>query len=136
MKVSIPVWNHRISPVFDAATRLLVITVENKCEAHRMELEIEALGFYERVQKMEDLAIDVLLCGAISKPMENAILAKQIQVLPYICGDVDEILHAFLSDQLLQSRYAMPGCCSHRRLRTRQGKASLKGKGCPHENSH
>jgi hypothetical protein len=37
MRAAIPVWNDCVAPVFDAATRLVLVDVENRVEQGRRE---------------------------------------------------------------------------------------------------
>jgi len=128
MKVAIPVWNHRISPVFDAARRLQVVTFDKGSESDRSDYELKEFDFMERANRLQQLDVQVLLCGAISHPLESAIRTKGIQVISHICGFVDEILPAFLTNQISHPRFLMPGCCGKRRYRRRQGRTILKRK--------
>ena len=41
MKVAIPVWEGKVSPVFDTASRVLVVEVQNRCEITRFEAFLE-----------------------------------------------------------------------------------------------
>ncbi len=121
MKVAIPLFSERISPVFDVATRLRVITVEQKKETDRAELEFKETEFFSRINKMLDLGIDVLICGAISREMENMLKAERINVIPQICGVADEVIKAYLSGNVFSDRFFMPGCYGRRRRYRHRG---------------
>ena len=126
MRIALPVWDGRISPVFDTALNLLLVEYEGHREANRTT---EALteGFApRRAARMADLAVDVLICGAISHPLASMLVSYGIQVVPFVSGNADEVLSAYLSGSLAGPDYPacfrMPGCRGRRRrLRGRRG---------------
>lgn len=136
MKVAAPIWNHRISPVFDTARYLLVVEYENGCEKQRFQSDLNDCDFFHRIHRLESSNVDVLLCGAISQPLESAIHARGIEVIAHLCGDIDEILTAFSNGRIAQPQYQMPGCCGRRRYRFRVGQAIHKRKGHRHESGY
>ena len=115
MKIAIPYWHERISPVFDVASNLLLVNIVNGDEQQRREVYLEAEAFGVRINTMVELGTNVLICGAISKPLEMGLVARGIKVIPQICGDVAQVLAAYISGQFNQDTYLMPGCCRRRR---------------------
>jgi len=111
MKIAIPVWNERVSPVFDVAEKILIADVEGGIEKARSRYQLESTSPVARATEIGNLGIDVLICGAISRPLEAMITANGVGVIAQVCGNVDEILKAYTSGRLLTSRrYLMPGC--------------------------
>lgn len=129
MKVALTIWNHRISPVFDTARNLTVITLENGTEIERASYEIAELDYFNRADRLQALHVDVLICGAISRPLENEIIARGIDVIAHVCGFMDDIFQAYCTNQLSQDRFLMPGCCGRRRFRCRHQGPGWKQKG-------
>lgn len=129
MKVAIPIWNHRISPVFDTARQVLVIELEGQCERGRAKHEFADASFFERVAYLEQLGVEMLICGAISKDLEQALALRGISVRPHLCGEVAEVLRTFCADGPLEDRFGMPGCCGKRRFRRRGSGPTCKRKG-------
>jgi len=115
MKVAIPVWVDRISPVFDVARRLLIMEIENGVEISREKMALNEMALAPRAIYIVELGVQVLICGAISWPLEMALSSSGIQVIPHICGNVDEVLKAFLAGRLINDGFLMPGCCGRRR---------------------
>ncbi len=115
MKVSIPTWAGRVSPVFDVAKQLLVVTIEEGHESSREQAAIEETQMPARVKRITQLGVDVLICGAISVPLEAMLASAGVRVIPHTCGAVEEIIQAFESGRLKDEKYLMPGCCGRRR---------------------
>jgi predicted Fe-Mo cluster-binding NifX family protein len=128
MKIALPTFNGRISPVFDTAQRLILVEVNGTNELSRGEHAIQSNSFARRAAHINELGIEILLCGAISRPLAMMIAAQGIEVVPFISGEVDEVLGAYLQGRLAEPKYFMPGCCGRRR-QFRGGFGGRKGGG-------
>ena len=110
MKIAIPIYGDIISNVFDFAHRLLLVDIENGKETNRSEVAIENQSLPQRAGQLKSLGVDVLVCGAISRSLANLVVTSGIEVLPYVTGHVDNVLHAYMTGQLLRPEFSMPGC--------------------------
>ena len=115
MKVAIPKWKGRVSPVLDVAGILLLVDVADGQELRREEGSLTASGPLQRAEQVAQFGAEVLICGAISLPLEAALASTGVQIIPFTCGRVEEVLAAFMSGQLTNSAFLMPGCCGRRR---------------------
>ncbi|MBN1586655.1 MAG: NifB/NifX family molybdenum-iron cluster-binding protein [Candidatus Omnitrophica bacterium] len=128
MRIAIPIWCGRISPVFDVAGNLLLVDVGEGGELRRKEVSLSETEFSSRVRRIAELEANVLICGAISQPMEASLNAAGVRVIGDTCGPVEEVLRAFLLRRLSDGTFSMPGCCGRRR-RFRGGGPSLGHRG-------
>jgi predicted Fe-Mo cluster-binding NifX family protein len=128
MKLAIPVWGDRVSPVLDVAQHLLVVEVEGGTETLRHTETICDATLAQRTRLLVNLGIDAVICGAISRPLEEMMFSSGIEIVPHICGRVEEVLGVYLSGGLIERRFSMPGCCNRRR-RARGGQPSGFGYG-------
>ena len=119
MIVAIPVWQGRVSPVFDVAGQLLVVELNGAVESARRHESLPDEAPERRTQRLRALGVETLICGAISRPLEALLTAGRIEVIPRVCGEAEEVLQAFLSARLQDDRFAMPGCCGQQRRRRR-----------------
>lgn len=117
MNLAIPVWSGRVSPVFDAAGQLLVLALQAGREVGRREVVLGQAEAPERVRIVVDLGVNVLICGAISRILEDMLTQRGVTVLSHVCGNVDEVVNCYLAGQMPQERFGMPGCCQRRRRR-------------------
>jgi predicted Fe-Mo cluster-binding NifX family protein len=122
MNVAIPHCRGRVSPVFDVARNILVIETDGQVELGRRDAVISAEDPPTRAARLAETGADVLICGAISRPMEIAVVATGIDVILQTCGEVETVLDAFLQGRLHRDAYRMPGCCGRRRRRRRGGR--------------
>lgn len=119
MKLAIPVWQGRISPVFDVAGQLLLVELVDGREVARQERMVDETAADERSRKLAELGVETLICAGISQLLETGLADRGIRVIARVCGNVEEVLAAFVAGRLSQSRFAMPGCCGQRRRRHR-----------------
>lgn len=117
MTVAVPIWQDRVSPVFDTASRLLVVRRGRAKELERREFALGALGPDGLARCVVDLGVDVLLCAAISEPVRLALERGGVRVEAELCGDVDALLRAFHAGNWRDPRFCMPGCRSRRPCR-------------------
>ena len=122
MKIAIPQWQGRIAPVFDVAGHLLLIDAEDSRETRREEKQLVKTELWARVAELLSYGADVLICGAISAPLQFRIAASGVRVIAFVCGSVTEVLAAYLRGALADPQFAMPGC---RRWRRRDGEDVL-----------
>ncbi|HPK00431.1 MAG TPA: hypothetical protein PKW60_13170, partial [Candidatus Hydrogenedentes bacterium] len=112
MKVAIPEWQGRISPVFDVAATLVVSNFAADGQAiEQHSIQLFRNDLHGRVMEMTGLGIDVLICGAISWPLEMALSNAGIEVIPHTCGEVQSVLESYKANRLQPNTFLMPGCC-------------------------
>jgi predicted Fe-Mo cluster-binding NifX family protein len=109
MKVAIPHWQGRISPLFDAADNLLLVDIEDGRELKRNRFNLKSSDPHRRAEEVSRLGADMLLCGAVSRELETALRGNGVQVVAFICGDVDGVVDALLCGRLSDARFRMPG---------------------------
>jgi predicted Fe-Mo cluster-binding NifX family protein len=117
MRIGLAAHEGRVSPVLDVAQRLLVVDVNGQAENGRQDLALTSSSLATRVRDIQHAAVDVLICGAVSQPLEAVLSAAGIRVLSRICGPIENVLSAFLADGLSDGAYLMPGCCGRGRQR-------------------
>ena len=105
-KVAIPVFGGRISPVLETCLRVSVIEIEKHREIGRDEIRLDGLGLQERLKIFQEAGIDTLICSGISEYFYQLFESADIQVIPGIAGDVEEVLHAFKRGKLGQGKTA------------------------------
>jgi len=120
MIVAIPVWQGRVSPVLDVAEHLLLVQLEGWHEVARREATGLEQHPHRRARQLAELGVTTVVCGAVSRPLEQLLCAQHIQVISHVCGDVDEVVRAYCSGSLSDDRFAMPGCCRSRQRRARR----------------
>lgn len=109
MKVAITQWQNRVSPVFDVACTFMMIEFVDGREQRREMISFPSGESFNRVRLLHQLGVQVLICGAVSQPLESALVSAEIQVIPYICGVVDDVLKAYIHGYLDREEFLQPG---------------------------
>ncbi len=110
MKIAVPVYSNYVSNVFDFARQLLLIDAEQAKEINRTSIELGGQLLYQRAVLLKKLQVDVLICGAISQELRSMILSLGIEVLPFVSGNIDDILTAYFLGELMAQNTNLPAC--------------------------
>lgn len=129
MRVAVPIFEGRISPVFDWAQRLLVIDHDGTNEQARSEENLAGLAPPFRPGRLAHLGVEVLLCGGISAPVAAMLESQGVSVIPGLVGEVDGVFEAFFAGRLPDPAFAMPGwrCYGQGRMGTGGGRRWRRG---------
>ncbi|MDX9958825.1 MAG: NifB/NifX family molybdenum-iron cluster-binding protein [Clostridia bacterium] len=122
MNMAITVWNQRIAPVFDSARNVIIVEVREGRETGRRSLELDQMDPGGKAWLLRNEGVTELVCGAISREAEAMVRDQGIHVIPFIAGEVELVIQAWIGRQLDHDTYSMPGC-GHRRRRRGQGRA-------------
>ncbi len=117
MRVAIPFWQDRVSPVFDEASRILLGDISGNKEKERKEEYLPTQNPLERARLLPMLGVDLLVCGMISQIQQAAISAAGIRIIPCICGSTTEVIAALLQNRIECSELRMPGCHHQKEVR-------------------
>ncbi|MGD8394986.1 MAG: NifB/NifX family molybdenum-iron cluster-binding protein, partial [Candidatus Eiseniibacteriota bacterium] len=118
---ALTVWDERISPVFDVSRTALILTIENGAVTARSVENIETPTPALKLDRLLELRVETLICGAISEPLDHELEASGVTVIGFVSGEIEEVIESFLAGTLPTSSLSMPGCRSpeHRRHRHR-----------------
>jgi len=119
MKAAFSVWDNRIAPVFDVARRIQIVEVESGRIINKTVEELREDLPAQKALHLVDLGIGTLVCGAISRPLQTMIADYGLKVVPFVSGDLNEVIRAWQDGVLEGNRFAMPGCCRRGRRRFR-----------------
>lgn len=115
MRTAFSCWDNRIAPVFDTARSIHVVDSESgRIAGETRETLPESLSV-QKALRLAELGIDCLVCGAISRSQYALISAYGIRVVPFVAGDLNDIIHAWITGSLDLEVFAMPGCCGRKR---------------------
>ena len=109
MKVAVAVWENSVSTVCDFCSRLLIFDIEANEARNPLPMTFETQVWPARVNRLKDLGVGVLLCGAVSRPLEKMLATAGIEVIAWLSGSVEEIIRAYLDGGLSDARFILPG---------------------------
>lgn len=116
MKIAVPVWEGRVSPVLDTADRLLLIDTRDGDIVSRTEISLGGKSLPEKAREIKQHA-DVLICAALSRPMESYLLSSGMEVYPWVMGDAEKLAEIYARGHIPGPEFSMPGCRKQYRRR-------------------
>jgi len=115
MRVAIPIFGARISPRFDFAPSLLLLTTEKGKVKAREEVSLAPGDPRQRVEKLKEFEVETLICGGIDCHSRQMLEDNRVRVIPWVAGEVEEALQYFLNGNLRPGSTLWPGCCRDRK---------------------
>lgn len=100
MLLAIPLFGPRVSPRFDHAQRLMLATLEKGRVTSREEILLEPLAGWQRVEKLKDLKVDIVICGGIDRESACRLGEYHIRVIPLVSGEAARVLRDFKAGRL------------------------------------
>lgn len=129
MKVALTVWENRISPVFDSAHMLLIVDIGKAGVKEKVHEFMNPEYPHKVAERLSDLGVGVLICGAISEIPAKVIENTGINLIPFITGSWTEVLESYVKSMSVSQSFLMPGCGRGRRRSCRGRKNIMPGKG-------
>lgn len=114
MKAALTVWDGRMSPVFDVSREALLLTIESGSVAARCVENIATPTAALKLDRLTELGVETLICGAISEPLHYELTTRGVNVIGFVAGEIDEVVETFLAGTLPTPALSMPGCCGAR----------------------
>jgi len=105
-RIAVHHWQSRIAPVFDVGGRIVMLEEGTSERDERVLLRAQPLQLAENLCAQ---GVGTLICGAISRPMQEALAARDIRVIGFVTGDLERVIAAW-RDGGLDDTFAMPGC--------------------------
>jgi len=122
MRIVIPNTENRVSLLFDSASSIRVIDLIDGKISSQIEKSMKELSFFQRLNCLLSLRTETIICGAISRPLKDILISSGIKVVPWVKGEIPEILSAFHEGKLENSNFIMPGQCIKKRCLFRRGR--------------
>lgn len=129
MKTAYAYWDNRIAPVFDSAQQILVVDTDGSETITETQQTLPNSTSFHKAAHLVELGINTLVCGAISRPLHEWLLARGISVMAFIAGDLKEVIHALQDGNLESNCFAMPGCNRRRQRGLGMGMGNELGRG-------
>lgn len=103
-RIAIHIWRDRVAPVFDSGG--LIRVWDGQEHADRV---VRCPQPALRAEELADMGVEILICGAISRCMHDAVTARGVFVVGFVTGETDRVIAAW-QEGVLDERFVMPGC--------------------------
>lgn len=108
MHVALTVWNGEVATVADFARRLLLVEVVDGRPGARREIDAPGDDTARWCARLTADGVTTLLCGAITRHLDDVLQAAGITVVDGCTGAVDAVLSAWLADEVDSVRWHAP----------------------------
>jgi predicted Fe-Mo cluster-binding NifX family protein len=117
-KIAIPTFAERVSPRFDCAQTILVVTIDQEgTQSQREQLEASDWAPHERINKLLELDVDTVVCGGIDRWSVESLRSAGVTIYGWVAGEVENALAALLRGDLDSEAASRSGDrCQCRRL--------------------
>ncbi len=100
MKIAIPTFGTRVSPRFDCAQAVLIVSVEDAESAGREELVASGWAPRQRINKLLELGVDMVICGGIDRWSAESLQSAGVTIHGWMAGEIEDVLAALLRGEL------------------------------------
>jgi len=109
-KTAFSVWMNRIAPVMDVAGTVCIVEDDGADATERKLLALPADHPSGIALFLREMRVDALVCGAISNGLLRLLNSQGIRVMPFVAGDLETVIRAWLAGRLPDVALLMPGC--------------------------
>lgn len=109
MIIAIPLFGSRVSPRFDHAHTILLVTVDGGKIAGMERCSMGGQNSLARVNWLCQRGVDVVICGGISQFSLRSLTRRGLRVFPWVTGDIEDVIGLLLSGQLRSGLVVGPG---------------------------
>ncbi len=110
MFLALAAYENKIASLFESSNNFVIIPAPSYNIQNSRRVRIENNSTNILLQLLKENQVGILICGAINKCIRRLLEAQGIQVIPWITGDITNVVEAFRSGNLNSSTFIMPGC--------------------------
>jgi predicted Fe-Mo cluster-binding NifX family protein len=100
-KIAIPVYEGLISSRLDFSKEFMLFSVEdNEIQSEEKVYLIETHSIF-KIDRIIELGFDILICNGITEHYYQKLIDNNIEVIPWIKGNVQEVLGLYLEGKLV-----------------------------------
>lgn len=107
MIICIAGYQNRVATLLETATELRVYTLEEGTVVQSGMTAMPTAGACSLPTALKAMGVEVVICGGLSKVVQDGFDAMGVQVIPWVKGTIEEVLQAFIDDRMDQM--IMPG---------------------------
>ena len=126
--IAVPVFQNRVSPLMDVSNRYMIYETKDGEIKQRIDISVNADGEPQRVEKLKEIGVNTIICGAVSGYVAHIVGEKGMRLLSMIYGPIDEIIEHYLKNSLGSYCSGAGACNGRKRQRRGQCGVGVKGK--------
>ncbi len=99
-KVALPVFGNRVSSRLDCSESILLVSIEDGTIIRRQETRWTHVNPLEKIRLLVQEGVEVLICGGLTETCANMLHDTDMQVVPWVRGEIEEVLFQFMEGTL------------------------------------
>jgi predicted Fe-Mo cluster-binding NifX family protein len=107
--IAVPIVGNRISNRLDCSENILLVSIEKGVIKKRETIRFVQANPTAKINMLVQLGVDVLICDGITEFYSNKLQNSPIQVIPWISGEVEEVLAQYLEGKLPKNKVTSQG---------------------------
>ncbi|MBT8379982.1 MAG: hypothetical protein KJN64_12215 [Ignavibacteria bacterium] len=104
-RIAITVFHERVAPRLDSADNLILVTVDNGKIKSRELVLLREKDPLRKVDVIFKIKPDLLICGWLTKMCEYKLRHSNIKLIPWVQGNVENILSLCLENTVIEGSY-------------------------------
>jgi len=100
MKIAIPFFEDRVSNRLDSSENILIVSLEKGVIESRKKIRLVHSEPQMMVNILTQLDVNVLICGGITEYYAKHFTLSRIEVIPWIIGELEDVLDLYLQGRL------------------------------------
>lgn len=98
--IAVPMFQNRVSPLMDVSNKYAIYeTIDGEIK-HRIDISLNAEGELQRVDKLKEIGVNTIICGAVSGCVARIVDEKGIRLISMIYGPIEKIVEQYLANSL------------------------------------
>ena len=108
--LAVPVYQERISPLLDVAKKFTLYEIHDGEIRQKIYINIHEDNESLRIEKLKELGVSVIIGGAVSCFVSDIIHSKNIRLISWASGLVDNIVESYIKGDLKQDQLDNQQC--------------------------
>jgi predicted Fe-Mo cluster-binding NifX family protein len=101
VKIAIPRFDEVVAPCFEYCATMAIFNVEGTDIVSQIDVPIRSQKAFDRIRLMRDHEVETVICGGVQEIYEDMLNANNINVVSWVSGNVEDLLHSFLQGTLV-----------------------------------
>lgn len=128
MKAAFTVWEERIAPVFDVSRQIHLVETDKSNIVSQTRVPLSNAHPAVKAQQLAEMGVTLLVCGAISRTVEQIVAAYGIELICFVHGELSTVVDAWQHGTLGEKSFCMPGRAACRRGGRQWGSSNQAGR--------
>jgi predicted Fe-Mo cluster-binding NifX family protein len=99
-KIGIPLFGNRVSSRLDCSESILLVAIDDGTIIQRQEMRWTHASILERIHLLLEEGVAILICGGLTETCAHLLRDSNIEVIPWVRGEVEEVLVRFMQGTL------------------------------------